>query len=107
MTNNNLIFDFESGTLRISVIGSIDHSNAAKMRDDIDAKILELSPRKVILDLSQLNSIDASGLGLVIGRYQLLREFKAKLVIENPNTDVLKLLKLSGVNKIIKIMKSK
>ena len=64
MTNDNLIFDFENCALRLSTIGKINHQNAVKIRASINAKILELSPMQAILDLSQVNSMDTSGLGL-------------------------------------------
>ena len=107
MIKDNLVFVFEKGALRIFIIGEINHHNVAEMRERIDGKICELSPEKVVLDLSQLDFMDASGLGLIIGRQRVLQEIQAELVIEKPNTYILKLLKGAGLDRIIKIMNSK
>ncbi|MBO5745991.1 MAG: STAS domain-containing protein [Clostridia bacterium] len=107
MIKDNLVFAFEKGTLRIFIIGEINHHNVAEMREKIDKKIRESSFEKVVLDLSKLKFVDSSGMGFIIGRNRALQEMGTEFVIENPNTDVLKLLKCAGVDRIIKIVDSK
>ncbi len=107
MIKDNLVFAFEKGALRIFIIGEINHHNVAEMREKIDKKIRESSFEKAVLDLSKLKFMDASGMGFIIGRNRALQEMGAELVIENPNTEVLKLLKCAGVDRIIKIVDSK
>ncbi len=102
MINDNLVFTFENGTLRVCIIGEINHRNVAEMRENIDKKIREFSPEKVVLDLSQLNFMDSSGMGLIIGRNRVLQERQAELVIEQPNTSILNLLKCAGLDRNIK-----
>ena len=104
MIKDNFVFCLEKGTLRIIIIDEINHHNVAKMREKIDEKIRELSPEKVVLDLSQLNFMDSSGIGLIIGRTQ---KTQAELVIENPNKNICNILKCCGTDKIIKIVNSK
>ena len=89
MIKDNFVFCLEKGTLRIIIIDEINHHNVAKMREKIDEKIRELSPEKVVLDLSQLNFMDSSGFGFIIGRMRVLQETQAELVIENPSFVIL------------------
>ena len=103
MIKDNLVFAVEKSTLRIFIIGEITHKTVAEMREKIDGKIGELSPKKVVLDLSQLNFMDSSGVGLIIGRKRALQEIPAELVIENPSTPIFKQLKAAGMDQIIKI----
>lgn len=105
MIKDNLVFSFEKGALQVFIIGEINHHNVVKMREKIDKKICELSPEKVVLDFSQLNFMDSSGMGFIIGRNRVLQEKQAELVIENPNAHILKLLKCAGLEQIIKIVK--
>ena len=63
-----------------------------------------MSPKKVVLDLSQRNFMDSSGVGLIIGRKRAAQEIPAELVIENPSTPIFKLLKAAGMDQIIKIV---
>ena len=107
MIKDNLVFSFEKGALRIFIIGEINHHNVVKMREKVDKKICELSPEKVVLDLSQLNFMDSSGTGFIIGRNRILQEKQAELVIENPNKNIFNILKSCGIDKIIKIVNSK
>ncbi len=107
MTNDNLIFVFEKSALRIFVIGEINRHSVPPMREEIDEKISEFSPKKVIFDLSRVNFMDSSGIGFIIGRRRLLQELQAELVIENPNTRIFKILKCSGVDQIAKIVNPK
>ena len=107
MIKDNLVFSFEKGALRIFIIGEINHHNVVKMREKVDKKIRELSPKKVVLDFSQLNFMDSSGTGFIIGRNRILQETQAELVIESPNTHILKLLSCAGLDRIIKIENSK
>ena len=111
MTNDNLIFVFEKDTLRILNIGEINRFNPSAMREEIDEKICEFSPKQVVLDLSQTvisHPFDLKcAVGLIVGRHRLLEELQAELVIENPNPHTLKCLKSNGVDKLIKIVNSK
>lgn len=107
MINDNLVFALEDGALRIFIIGEITHSNVAEMRQKIDRKIGEVSPREVVLDLSRLDFMDSSGTGLIIGRNRALQEKRAELRIENPNANIFELLKCAGIDRIIKIANSK
>ena len=107
MIKDNLVFAVEKSTLRIVIIGEITHKTVAEMREKIDGKIGELSPKKVVLDLSQLNFMDSSGFGFIIGRMRVLQETQAELVIENPNKNICNILKCCGTDKIIKIVNSK
>lgn len=107
MIKDNFVFTFEKGALRIFILGEIHHRNVAKMRERIDEKIRELSPKKVVLDFSRLDFMDSSGVGFIIGRYRMLQEIQVELVIENPNAHILELLKCAGMDRIIKIVNSK
>ena len=103
MENNNLKFDFKDDTLWICIIGETEHHSAAQMRMEIDEKILELCPKQVVLDLSQTDFVDSSGLGLVLGRYTRVQEIQGELVIANPSEHILKILKCAGVDRVMKI----
>ena len=102
---NNLYFDFKDGTLYVSIIGEIDHHSAASTREAIDEKIRELCPQNLVLDLADVPFMDASGLGLVIGRYQLMQELGGTLTIANPSAEHKKKFKLARINKLVKIVK--
>ena len=102
---NNLNFDFKDGTLYVSLIGEINHHNAVFVRQEIDEKIQELRPQNLVLDLADVPFMDSSGLGLVIGRYQLMKDLGGTLTVANPSAEHQKIFKAAGLNKLVKIVK--
>ena len=89
--------------LRILLWGEIDHHSAVSVRSAIDEKIYELRPRKLIMDLSRIEFMDSSGLGLIMGRYALVQKLSGEFSISNPSERVLRVFELSGLGRIIKI----
>ena len=105
MENNRLNFDFNDGVLRVAIVGEINHHNAVFVRQEIDEKIQELRPQNLVLDLADVPFMDSSGLGLIMGRYQLMNDLGGTLKVANPSAEHKKLFKLAGLNKFIKIIK--
>ena len=105
MENNSLNFDFNDGELRASIVGEINHYNAVFLRQEIDEKIQELRPQNLVLDLADAPFMDSSGLGLIMGRYQLMKDLGGTLAIANPSAGHQKIFELAGLNKLVKIKK--
>ncbi len=95
--------DYSGELLVVRIIGEIDHHSAVGMRTGIDAEIFEHRPKKLILDLSGVDFMDSSGLGLILGRYATIQKVGGELVVLNPNEGVVKILKLAGAERILKI----
>lgn len=95
----------ENNSLYVLVTGDVDHHNVKKIREEIDELIMTLNPREVNFDLSKVDFMDSSGLGLVLGRYKKQTETGGTLKILNPTKRIAKILQLAGVDKIIKIEK--
>ena len=47
--------------------------------------------------------MDSSGLGLIMGRYSLVKELGGSLLLQSPSVAVMKILSLAGMDKMIKI----
>ena len=73
-SNHTFCAEYYDGTLRITLEGEIDHHSAVATRGEIDRLIYEYRPRRFELALSRIGFMDSSGLGLVMGRYTLVRE---------------------------------
>ena len=99
-------YKVEDGVLEIKLIGEIDHHSAVGVRSDIDGLIFELRPQKVVLNLSEISFMDSSGLGLIMGRYSLIKDLGGTLSLRAPTVAVMKILTLAGMERMIKIDKS-
>lgn len=69
----------------------------------MDYEITRFMPRKVVFDFSKVSFMDSAGIGLLIGRYKLVKLIGGTLEISNANKSIVKILEMSGVIKIIPI----
>lgn len=91
----------ENGIMRVKLKGEMDHHNAVPLREEIDAAIVFESPAVLRLDLSEINFCDSSGLGFIMGRYRRMRDGGGSMTLVNPSAPTMKILKLSGLDKLI------
>ena len=83
-----------SGTVVIAyLIGEIDHHTAGNVREKIDNTLMFKKPNTLILDFKNVSFMDSSGIGLVMGRYRLLKSI-------NPSSQIMELAGLSSIAKI-------
>ncbi|MBR4034504.1 MAG: STAS domain-containing protein [Clostridia bacterium] len=90
--------------LVVSVTGEIDHHSASSMRREVDNIIWNRTPTHLILDMSEVDFMDSSGLGFIMGRYALMKEIGGSLSLRNPSAIVMKMLTLTGFDKKVRIM---
>jgi len=97
----------ENETMTCILDGDIDHHSARTVRMQIDEDLLRRRPRKLILDLSRVDFMDSSGLGLILGRFSKASEIGAECVLLNPNEHVTKILDVAGIGRMIRIERRK
>lgn len=96
-------YSSEKGLL-VQLDGEIDHHGATEVREGLDHMIGELRPKTLVLDLKDIDFMDSSGLGLVLGRYRRLQELGSGMLIQDPSARVEKILMMAGVDRLIKII---
>lgn len=96
--------DTAGSILSIHVRGEIDHHTAAAIRQGIDATLFEKRPAKLILDLSAVSFMDSSGLGLIMGRYSVMKELGGEMTVWNPSPETRAILTLAGMERLVKIL---
>ena len=96
-----VLFTFEGQTLVVKLIGELDEHCAELVRHKIDAAIQEKSFSAMVLDLSRMSFMDSTGIGVVIGRYKLLRKTNRKMYVRSPSVTVDKIFAMSGLYEII------
>lgn len=85
--------------------GELDHHSAKDIREQIDNAIDRNAPSLLILDFRDLTFMDSSGIGLVMGRYRKMKEFKGEVHIANTSPQIYKVMKLSGLDRLARIDK--
>ena len=91
------------GVLTASLCGELDHHGAVAVRTLIDGEIQRQNPQKTVFDLTDLDFMDSSGLGLIMGRYALMQRLGGEFSVKNPNERVVKIFKLAALERMVKI----
>lgn len=99
----NLEYIESGSTLTIKLKGELDHHSADETRALIDNKLNKEIYNKIIIDFKNLDFIDSSGIGFIIGRYKVIRKRNGEIEIINASKKVKKILDMSGIGKIISI----
>ncbi len=90
----------EQSRIIVRLGGEIDHHNAAEMRKCIDKEIELRKPKEVILDFSDVSFMDSSGIGLIMGRFRIVRENGGILGIRHAGGSIGRMLSLAGLSRL-------
>ncbi len=99
----NLILDYAEGTLTAVLMGDMDHHGVASVRTQIDEALFRLMPKTLCIELSGVEFMDSSGLGLILGRYQKAADLGIETTLSNPSPHTERLIVMTGIDKMIKI----
>lgn len=80
--------------------GEIDHHTASLIRMGIDDAILKKRPDILILDFGGVTFMDSSGIGLVMGRYKLMKTIGGKITVQNLSPSAYRVMKLAGLERL-------
>ena len=89
-------------TLIVAVTGELDDHVAVRCRERIDSMISAKGIKNIIFDFSGLSMMDSAGIGLVIGRYRIIKQKGGEVVMVTGDSPAKKVLKMSGLFKIFK-----
>lgn len=97
----NIRHKTENHTLTVSLCGELDESCAARVRAEIDALTSDPNVRRTVFDLAGVTFMDSTGIGMLIGRYKVLKARGIPIMLASPQGVVDKLLSLSGLYEIM------
>ena len=84
-------------------MGDMDHHGVAGVRTQIDDAMFRLMPKILCIELSGVEFMDSSGLGLILGRYQKASDLGIEVMLSNPSPRTERLIVMTGIDKMIKI----
>lgn len=99
-------FFIKKDKLYAKIIGELDHHSATELKDQLDSKVISEGINTLVFDFSELMLMDSSGIGIILGRYTLMKSLGGEVYIISNNKNVDKLLSLSGIPEIIKVVAS-
>ncbi|MDK2801039.1 MAG: hypothetical protein PWP27_1132 [Clostridiales bacterium] len=96
-------FQITNRTLIAKIEGELDHHTSIEIREKIDREINRNQIKNLIFDFENLNFMDSSGIGVIIGRYKYIQKLNGKVSIANLNLHVQRIITVSGLHKIVPI----
>lgn len=82
----------------IYLSGELDECSAEKTRRELDEIISKnLGVKRIIFNFSEMNFMDSTGIGVLLGRYKRLKKYGILTYIANPSFSVDKILHISGI----------
>lgn len=100
----NSVYLAEDKLLMLEITEEIDHHTTEKIRRKADNEITRYMPRKVIFDFNCVTFMDSAGIGMLIGRYKMIKMLGGILEMTNVKPSIKKIFEMSGVLKIIPIV---
>ena len=94
-------YELKRGTLTVWLSGELDHRMAARVRQEIDDLMEDSRVRRLIFDVSGLEFMDSSGIGLIIGRYKRLSRRGGSVAVSGPGRRIDQLFRMSGVYQVV------
>ena len=87
--------------LLVGLDGELDHFCAQSVRRELDSLLQDPTIRQLILDFSGLTFMDSSGIGVILGRYRVLRERGGSVAVIHMNDHVSRIFHMSGMDRVI------
>ncbi|MNG13226.1 Anti-sigma F factor antagonist [compost metagenome] len=95
--------EHQRNVLIVRLRGELDHHTADVVRFRMEDAIMKGTVDHVVLSMRDLNFMDSSGLGVILGRYKQLKAKGGKMAVCDVNKNVYRLLELSGLFKILAV----
>ncbi len=99
----NLASEYSDGRLTVYLHGELDHHSAKMTVSGISELIDRHLPRDLVLDLGQLGFMDSSGIAVIVYSYRKMRSAGGRMYIENVQTQPLRVLDASGIDRMLPI----
>ncbi|GIP20175.1 MULTISPECIES: anti-sigma F factor antagonist [Paenibacillus] len=101
--NLHLEMEQRRDTLIVRLQGELDHHTADSVRLQLDEEIARGRCKDLIFSLKSLQFMDSSGLGVILGRYKLIKQKGGRMAICDVNPPVYRLFEMSGLFKIMPV----
>ena len=71
--------EYKKDEIVVYLDGEIDHHSASLIRAGIDDAVIASRPSRLVLDFREVTFMDSSAIGLVMGRYKLMKTHQGKI----------------------------
>lgn len=91
------------GRLTMQFAGELDHHAAKDVMRRAEEILDRHMPRDCALDLSHLSFMDSSGVAVILRLHKRMLDMGGRVWVENPKAQPLRVLDISGIERLVKI----
>jgi len=86
----------------VHLTGILDVRSVGDVRQTLNA-LIETSDGDVIVDLEEVDAVDATGLGLLVATHRRTRSLGRQLVLRHPVPSVVRILAVTRLHRILNV----
>lgn len=95
------LYEKKNEILTVRLTGELDHNVAAGIRAELDELILDPRIQRLVFDLKELDFMDSSGIGLIIGRYKMMARRGGTVAVSCSRGRVDQIFAMAGLYQLI------
>jgi len=99
-------FTEQFGVAIVSLEGDITMQNAMTLRNWVVDNLIKNGKAKIVFDFTRVNSVDSFGLGTFVSMHKTTLSSNGAIAFANANENVKKLLSVTALDKVIKVLPS-
>ncbi len=99
--SEQISYEKRQGTLYLHLPPEIDHHSSREIRDKTEEYLRESGIRRIVFDFSRTTFMDSSGIGALLGRYKRMKERGGSVAVCGVDERIRRLLRISGVDRLI------
>ncbi|MDR3217291.1 MAG: STAS domain-containing protein [Clostridiaceae bacterium] len=96
-----IAFENKHNTLIAYPDGELDECSSHSLREALDHEFRSERFNSFVMNMSRVSFMDSTGIGVLLGRYKLLRSKNIPFYVEAPTPVVDKILRMSGLYQVI------
>lgn len=86
----------------VRIRGEVDLYTAPRLRERLD-DVVSGQDQQVVVDLTDMDFIDSTGLGVLVGALKQVRERGGDMVLRNASRSTHKILEIAGLTKLFTV----
>jgi anti-sigma B factor antagonist len=102
MSLNLKINNISENKIQIIPVGEVDIYTSPEFKTKL-LELVDTEKADLLIDGTELDYIDSTGLGVLMSIYKTMQEKSLKLEVENLKPNIYKLFDITGLNKIFNI----
>ncbi|MFQ9516129.1 MAG: anti-sigma factor antagonist [Eubacterium sp.] len=96
-----VLYEVRGENLLIYLPEELDHHNAKIITEQSDWYIVSNQIKNIIFNFKRTSFMDSSGIGVIMGRYKLIKSLGGEITVTNINQSIDRIFTISGLYKLV------